>query len=74
MFNTLEMIHKAVLHGLGLAILPKDIVAEALLAGQLQQVLTKETPALPGYYLYYPNRRHAYPAFRLLVDALRYRG
>lgn len=73
-FNTLEMIHHASLDGLGLAMLPKDIVAEDLLGGRLQQVLADETPPLPGYHLYYPNRRHASPAFRLLVNALRYRG
>lgn len=73
-FNTLEMMHGAALAGLGLAMLPRDIVADDLAAGRLNQVLAKETPPLPGYHLYYPNRRHASPAFRLLVDALRYRG
>jgi hypothetical protein len=26
-----------------------------------------------SYHLYYPSRRHASPAFALVVDALRYR-
>lgn len=73
-FNTIEMMHRAALDGLGLALLPLDIVADDLAAGRLDQVLAEETPSLPGYHLYYPNRRHATPAFRLLVDALRYRG
>lgn len=73
-FNTLELMHHAALDGLGLAMLPKDIVAQDLATGRLIQVLADETPPLPGYHLYYPNRRHASPAFRLLVDALRYRG
>ena len=30
-------------------------------------------PAVPGYHLYYPSRRHQSPAFTLLVEALRYR-
>lgn len=73
-FNTLEMMHHAAIDGLGLAMLPSNIVSEDLASGRLQQVLSKETPPLPGYHLYYPNRRHTSPAFRLLVDALRYRG
>lgn len=72
-FNTLEMMHRATLDGLGLAMLPRDIVADDLAAGRLHQVLAEETVPLPGYHLYYPNRRHASPAFRLLVDALRHR-
>ena len=31
-------------------------------------------PDLPGYHLYYANRRNASPAFKLLVDAVRWRG
>ncbi len=73
-FNTLDMMHHAAIDGLGLAMLPMNIVSEDLAAGRLQQVLAKETAPLPAYHLYYPNRRHASPAFRLLVDALRYRG
>lgn len=73
-FNTLEMMHRAAGDGLGLAMLPRDVVADDLAAGRLHKVLSKEAPPLPGDHLFYPNRRHASPAFRLLVDALRYRG
>jgi DNA-binding transcriptional LysR family regulator len=30
-------------------------------------------PSLSGYHLYYPGRHRPSPAFKLLVDALRYR-
>lgn len=72
-FNTIETMHEAALGGLGLAMLPADMVAEDLRTGRLVQLLAKATPPLPGYHLYYPNRRHTSPAFRLLVEGLRHR-
>ena len=38
------------------------------------RVLSRFTPDLPGYHLYYPHRRHASSAFTLLVETLRHRG
>ncbi|MGF6637387.1 LysR family transcriptional regulator [Paraburkholderia sp. 40] len=72
--NTIDLILDAALDGHGLAYLPLDQVQPCLDAERLVRVLGRFTPDLPGYHLYYPHRRHASPAFRLLVDALRYRG
>ncbi|MEQ8444153.1 MAG: LysR family transcriptional regulator [Alphaproteobacteria bacterium] len=72
-FNSIDLIRDAALYGDGLAYLPRDQVATDIKAGALKQVLSKQTPPLPGYHLYYPNRRHASPAFKLIVDAVRYR-
>lgn len=72
--NTIELVRDAALDGHGLAYLPSDQVHEDLDAGRLIRVLGKFTPDLPGYHLYYPNRRHASAAFRLFVDAVRYRN
>ncbi|WP_226629716.1 LysR family transcriptional regulator [Alloyangia pacifica] len=72
-FNTVELIRKSVLLGQGLAYLPRDQVEDDLARGTLSQVLADWTPPLPGYHLYYPNRRHSSPAFRLVVDALKAR-
>lgn len=72
-FNTLELIWNSALLGQGLAYLPRDQVEDDLARGALQQVLADWTPPLPGYHLYYPNRRHSSPAFRLIVDALKAR-
>lgn len=72
-FNAIDLILDATLDGLGLAYLPLDQVETHVRAGRLTQVLKKWTPPLPGYHLYYPNRRHATVAFKLLVDALRCR-
>jgi DNA-binding transcriptional LysR family regulator len=54
--------------------LPLDLVQRHLDQGALARVLEKSTPDLPGYHLYYPNRRLASPAFTLLVDTLRFRA
>jgi DNA-binding transcriptional LysR family regulator len=72
-FNNISMRLDAALRGLGLAYLPEDQVSDLIAAGKLIRVLEDWCPYFPGYHLYYPNRRHASPAFSLLVDALRHR-
>lgn len=72
-FNTIDLILDAVLDGHGLAYLPLDQVAGHLEKGRLLRVLANSTPDLPGYHLYYPNRRFSSSAFRLFVETLRYR-
>ena len=39
--------------------------------GELVLVLEEYSAPFPGFYLYYPQRRHASPALRALVDYLR---
>ncbi|HCD82274.1 MAG TPA: LysR family transcriptional regulator [Agrobacterium sp.] len=73
-FNNIAMRLDAAKRGLGLAYMPEDIVAEDIAKGTLIRVLEDWCVPFPGYHLYYPNRRHASPAFALVVDALRYRG
>lgn len=72
-FNAIAQIRDAALDGLGLAYLPLDYVEEAIAADKLVRILDRWTEDLPGYHLYYPNRRFASPAFKLLVEALRFR-
>lgn len=71
-FNTGTAIMKAALAGFGLAYLPEDMVEPYVASGELAYVLQDWCPTFPAYHLYYPSRRQASPAFRLLVDALRY--
>ncbi|MDH7803589.1 MULTISPECIES: LysR family transcriptional regulator [unclassified Rhizobium] len=73
-FNNIAMRLDAAKRGLGLAYMPEDLVAEEIAKGALIRVLEDWCEPFSGYHLYYPNRRHASPAFALLVDALRYRG
>ena len=71
-FNSVRPCLQATLDGFGIGFLPEDLVAPALAEGALVQVLDDWCQPFPGPHLYYPNRRQASPAFRLVLDALRY--
>lgn len=60
--------------GTGLANVPLDRVADDLAADRLVRVLADWSEDLPPYFLYYPNRRFASSAFRLVVEAVKFRG
>lgn len=70
--NNLWAVRDAALSGLGLAYLPYEYVRPHLAAGDLVEVLENWRKTFEPYYLYYPHRRFASPAFSLLVDALRF--
>ncbi|UXN03391.1 MULTISPECIES: LysR family transcriptional regulator [unclassified Bartonella] len=73
-FNGSYHILEAAKKGFGLGHLPLDIAQEAIDKGELIPVLEDWFPPWQGYYLYYPSKRQHSMAFRLLVDALRYKG
>ncbi|MBB2970327.1 LysR family transcriptional regulator [Mesorhizobium sp. RMAD-H1] len=70
--NSYAMIDAAV-NGYGIAYVPEDIVERHIASGLLVQVLDDWSPFFDGYFLYYPSRRQNLPAFKVIVDALRYR-
>lgn len=70
-FNSVSLIMKAVLAGMGIAFVMEDHVSEALQSGALVSLLDDWCPPFPGYHLYFPSRRQPSPAFSLLVEALR---
>lgn len=72
--NEPDLLIEAALSGHGLLCLPSDHLAAYLEAGALVRVLEDWCPPFAGYHLYYPSRRQMTPAFRLLVEALRWRG
>ncbi|GBR71470.1 LysR family transcriptional regulator [Gluconobacter kanchanaburiensis] len=72
-FNNVSMILRAAMAGFGLACVLEDQVTGYLADGRLVRVLDDWCPPFSGYHLYYPSRRQSSAAFRLLVDALRYR-
>jgi DNA-binding transcriptional LysR family regulator len=57
--------------GLGLTIVYEDEVRDDVARGELVPVLEEFCRPFPGYYLYYPQRRHASPALRALIDHVR---
>ncbi|MEM5468488.1 MAG: LysR family transcriptional regulator [Sulfitobacter sp.] len=73
-FNNAYAMIDAAVSGLGIAYMPENIVAAALEAGTLVQVLDDWSPFFEGYYLYYPSRRQNMPVFKILTDALRHKA
>jgi DNA-binding transcriptional LysR family regulator len=59
------------LSGLGLTLSIESNVRDELASGKLVRVLDKFCEPFPGYYLYYPQRRHASRALRALIDHVR---
>ena len=59
------------LAGAGVTMVREDRVRDDLANGALVQVLAEFCTPFPGYYLYYPQRRHASPALRALIEYLR---
>ena len=57
--------------GVGLAIVYEGQVRDEVARGELVPVLEEFSTPFPGFYLYYPQRRHASPALRAFVDYLR---
>jgi DNA-binding transcriptional LysR family regulator len=73
-FNDSLFVIRAAVEGRGLACVMDDIAARDLADGRLVRVLQDWCPPFAGYHLYYPDRRQLAPAFKLLVDVLRYKG
>jgi DNA-binding transcriptional LysR family regulator len=71
--NDIRLARQAALNGLGLSYLPEDYVQPFIEQGQLVRALADWCPPFAGYHLYYPSRRQPTPAFKVFVEALRYR-
>ncbi|MFL5562638.1 MAG: LysR family transcriptional regulator [Gemmatimonadaceae bacterium] len=57
--------------GVGLAMVYEDQVRGEIARRELVPVLEEFSTPFPGFYLYYPERRHASPALRAFIDYLR---
>ena len=73
-FSSIRLSVDAALEGLGIAFVPEEAVRSHIERGELVAMLENWCPAIPGFHLYYPSRRHQSPAFQVVVEALRYRG
>lgn len=69
-FTDGELLIRAASSGLGLGYIMEDQVEAALARGDLERVLEDWCQPFPGYYLFYPNRRHPATAFKVFVEAL----
>ncbi|MFD1798171.1 LysR family transcriptional regulator [Paracoccus aurantiacus] len=72
--STIALRVNAALDGVGIVFMPEDQLEPHISAGRLRPVLKDWWPTYEGYHLYYPSRRQPTPAFRLLLEALRWRG
>lgn len=71
-FSTSYAMVAAAVSGYGIAYLPENLVESDIASGRLVQILDDWSPRFPGYYLYYPSRRQNSPAFKVIIDALRF--
>jgi DNA-binding transcriptional LysR family regulator len=72
-FDNVGLIVRAAVAGFGLAFVMEDHVKALIKARRLVRALDDWCAPFSGYHLYYPSRRQPSAAFRLLVEALRYR-
>lgn len=73
-FNTTPLMLRAAVDGRGLVYTTERQLRPYFADGRLISVLDDWCEPFDGYHLYYPSRRQPKPAFKLLVDALRYRA
>ncbi|WP_315836198.1 LysR family transcriptional regulator [Bradyrhizobium prioriisuperbiae] len=66
-----DLVIQAALTGAGLGLAYEEQVAEHVAEHRLIRVLEDWTPPIPGFFMYYPSRRHQPAALTALVNALR---
>jgi DNA-binding transcriptional LysR family regulator len=69
--NDVDLALAAALDGVGIAYLFDHLVERHIERGRLVRLLAPWTPPFPGFYLYYPGRRHAPATLRAFIDFLR---
>lgn len=66
-----NLVIQAALAGVGLGLAYEEQVAEYVAKRRLIRVLEDWSPPFPGFFLYYPSRRHQPAALTALIQALR---
>jgi len=72
--DDVDLMVRAALDGVGIVFAFEEQVAPHLARRRLVRVLEDWCPPFPGYFLYYPSRRHQPPGLSALIEALRYRS
>jgi DNA-binding transcriptional LysR family regulator len=65
---------RAALDGAGLAMVSEEKVAVHISSGALKRVMKDWCQPFPGFFLYYPSRRHQPAALAALIETLRLEG
>ena len=66
-----NLVIQAALAGVGIGLAYEEQVADHLAKRRLIRVLEEWSPPFPGFFVYYPSRRHQPAALSALVNALR---
>jgi DNA-binding transcriptional LysR family regulator len=66
-----EILMRGARAGLGIAFLLESMVASELASGTLLRMLEDWCPPFPGFYIYYPSRKHVPAALKAFVDFVR---
>jgi DNA-binding transcriptional LysR family regulator len=69
-----DLVIQAALAGGGLGLAYEEQVAEHIANRRLVRVLENWSPSFPGFFMYYPSRRHQPAALAALVQALKLRS
>jgi DNA-binding transcriptional LysR family regulator len=69
--NNAEVLMQCAIDGMGITLLPRFVVEEALSDGRLRQVLDAHTPTPSNLYAVRPSRRFVSARVRLFIDFLR---
>jgi DNA-binding transcriptional LysR family regulator len=72
--DDVDLMVRAALDGVGIAFTFEEQVAPLLAKRRLVRVLEDWCPPFPGYFIYYPSRRHQPPGLSALIEAMRYRA
>lgn len=73
-FNSLELVKKSAIDGLGIAWLSCNSVKTDIEAGRLVKILNQTNITYPPMYLYYPKNKYKTPATTALIELLRYKS
>lgn len=68
--NDMDMMADAALRGVGLAYVIENCVRDALADGRLIRVLGSFCPPFPGFFIYYPSRRHLPRKLQVFIQML----
>ncbi len=69
--NNAEALKQCAIKGMGITLLPRFVVEDALSDGKLRQVMATYTPTPSGLYAVRPSRRFVPARVRLFIDFLR---
>lgn len=68
--NDLDLVHRAVLDGIGIALLPSHRICDDLSEGRLTHVLSEWCASATPFHAVYPSTRHLSPKVKAFVDHL----